>query len=341
MSMREYLLPSGGSFYKVNMHSHTNLSDGHVTPEQMKQAYKAAGYSILAITDHEVLYDHSELNDNDFLTITSYEYAVNDGGGKYKFVKSCHLNLYALDPHNTVQVCHHPDAPWFIKDEELKKQFKFVGEPYHRWHSPECLNHVIKTANENGFIVCYNHPQWSMETYEDWAPIEGIFAVEVYNSGSDRQCGFFEHNIHVYDNMLRLGKKVYPIAADDSHTIRPEGHPRSDNFFGFCMVAAEELEYSKVMQALMDGDFYASIGQIIEKVTVEDGVLTAYSPNAREIYFRTDNRHGDTVCGENGALINKASFKMEEDDSYVYIMAVGADGKWAVTRAFSHDEIFN
>lgn len=340
--MEKVLMPkSGTEFYKANLHTHTNLSDGHVTPQQMKDAYKAAGYSILAITDHEVLYDHSGLNDEDFLTITSYEYAISGSGSEFRFKKTCHLNLYSLDPHNTVQVCHHPDAPWFLKDEEIKKSFKFVGEPYNRWYSPECVNHVIKTANENGFIVCYNHPQWSMEDYSDWSNYNGMFAVEVYNSGSDRQCGFFEHNIHVYDNLLRLGKKVYPIAADDSHTVRPAGHPRSDNFFGFCMVAAQELKYDKVMQSLKSGDFYASIGQLIDKVSVDNGVVTVEFPPAREVYFRTANRNGNTVCGERGSLITSASFEVKPDDGYVYIMVVGADGKWAVTRAYYTDELFD
>ena len=35
--MRINLLPEEGKFYKVNMHSHSNLSDGVQTPEQLKE----------------------------------------------------------------------------------------------------------------------------------------------------------------------------------------------------------------------------------------------------------------------------------------------------------------
>ena len=42
-----------------NLHSHSNLSDGRLTPEELIRAYREAGYSILAITDHEASYDHT------------------------------------------------------------------------------------------------------------------------------------------------------------------------------------------------------------------------------------------------------------------------------------------
>ena len=46
--MRIELLPKDLTYYKANLHSHSTLSDGCVTPEEMKAAYKEKGYSILA-----------------------------------------------------------------------------------------------------------------------------------------------------------------------------------------------------------------------------------------------------------------------------------------------------
>ena len=43
--MRKYLLPETGHFYKANLHAHSTLSDGRLTPEELKAAYKAHGYS--------------------------------------------------------------------------------------------------------------------------------------------------------------------------------------------------------------------------------------------------------------------------------------------------------
>ena len=108
--MRQYLLPENGRFYKANLHSHSTVSDGTLTPAEMKRVYMAHGYSIIAYTDHEILRDHSALSDCDFLAITGYELSVNERGDKpWPQKQTCHLNLYARDPHNTTQVCFHPE----------------------------------------------------------------------------------------------------------------------------------------------------------------------------------------------------------------------------------------
>ena len=46
-----------GKSYKANLHCHTTVSDGHYSPEEVKEYYKAHGYSVIAFTDHEILLD--------------------------------------------------------------------------------------------------------------------------------------------------------------------------------------------------------------------------------------------------------------------------------------------
>ena len=99
--MKKILFGAKQNFYKGNMHCHSNLSDGKLTPLELKNAYKAKGYSILAITDHEFLNNNSYLDDEDFLTITSTEVAIkqfeNVSTLKNFNMKVCHLNLYAKE----------------------------------------------------------------------------------------------------------------------------------------------------------------------------------------------------------------------------------------------------
>ncbi len=59
--------------FKANLHCHSTASDGKLTPEELKYAYKKEGYSILAITDHCYPHPHNELTDSDFLLLTGYE----------------------------------------------------------------------------------------------------------------------------------------------------------------------------------------------------------------------------------------------------------------------------
>ena len=67
--MKKYILPSNVNWYRANMHCHSNISDGSFTPDKIKKVYKEKGYSIVAFTDHDILLDHSYLNDDSFLHI--------------------------------------------------------------------------------------------------------------------------------------------------------------------------------------------------------------------------------------------------------------------------------
>ena len=37
--MKKYLLPENGNFYKANLHCHTNISDGKLTPAERKAVH--------------------------------------------------------------------------------------------------------------------------------------------------------------------------------------------------------------------------------------------------------------------------------------------------------------
>lgn len=64
--MRKYLLPKEGEFYKANLHMHTTISDGVLTPQEVKRLYVNEGYSIVAFSDHEVMVPHNYLTDDNF-----------------------------------------------------------------------------------------------------------------------------------------------------------------------------------------------------------------------------------------------------------------------------------
>ncbi len=68
-----YLISPDKKQYKANLHCHSVLSDGHKTPAELKDMYKAHGYDILCITDHERPTDHTDMSEKDFLMLTGYE----------------------------------------------------------------------------------------------------------------------------------------------------------------------------------------------------------------------------------------------------------------------------
>ena len=58
--------------------------------------------------------------------------------------------------------------------------------------------------------------------------------------------------------MLRDGKRMYCIRADDNHNH--ESAPDWDSGGAWVMIKAEKLEYRTITKALEDGNFYASQG---------------------------------------------------------------------------------
>lgn len=336
--MRKYLLPKDGKFFKANLHCHSTCSDGALSPLELKKAYKDQGYSILAITDHEYLFEHSYLDDEEFLTITGYELSINeDKQGDFKFVKTCHLNLFAREQKNTTHICFHPWYMW-CGDKSLIPLLKYKGEYYVRKYTPECINDIIKTANENGFLVSYNHPHWSLENLYDYGQYEGMFAMEIYNHCSDRIAGINTYSIQAYDDMLRLGKRIYCLAVDDNHSPHPYGHPYCDMFGGFTMIKAKELRYDLIIKALEKGDFYASLGPEIYSLYIEDNKVIIECEPAKHIYMSTAFRRA--IHKSSDQLITKAEFDLAMDDGYIRFDVVDEKGRRANTRAYFLDELF-
>ena len=96
-----WLLPQEGTDYKANLHCHTVLSDGQLTPEQIKEAYKKEGYSIVAFTDHNKYAWHKQLDDADFMSIAALEVNVDQyprNGQDWPEQKVYHFNFYDTRP---------------------------------------------------------------------------------------------------------------------------------------------------------------------------------------------------------------------------------------------------
>ena len=63
----------GGNWYKGNVHCHSTGSDGEMTPAEIAEYYRAAGYDFLAVTDHGVQTETSHLSTADFVCIPGQE----------------------------------------------------------------------------------------------------------------------------------------------------------------------------------------------------------------------------------------------------------------------------
>ena len=335
---KKFLISNEGKFYKANLHAHSTVSDGAFTPEQLKEMYKAKGYSILALTDHELLVDHSDLDDEDFLTITSLEYAFIEKEDYFKS-RTIELNMFAKEQHNTTQVCYDPS--YVVHGEKWRAPLvKHVGERYKREYTIDCIQHVIDEANKNGFIVSLNHPGYSMETPEFFGKLDGLFAMEIYNHISFIGAGVNDYNPAMYDDMLRRGKNLFCICADDCHAGKPDDSPYCDRYGGFVMIKAKKLSYTEIICALQKGEFYASQGPLIEELFVSEGKVHIKCSPAKSIAMNTERRpFGGVRIAEKGQYLTEAVFSLPLGQRYFRFDVVDEHGRHANTRAYTLKEL--
>jgi len=328
--MKKVLLTSKKAFYKGNMHCHSTLSDGKMTPEELKEFYKAKGYSFLAITDHEHINNNSYLDDESFITITSGEFAIKEfpeqSTMKNQKMRVCHLNFYAKKQDNDLSVCYNSVYDHFSKGERRQK-IKKLQDEYERIYSADGINDMIRLANENGFFVAYNHPRWSLENYSHYSHYEGLWGVEIMNHAC-QESGIFEYDINVHDDFLRDGKKIFVTCGDDNHQKHTCAH-------AFVMVNTDKgLNYDAIINALLCGDFYVSHGPTIEELYIEDNRVYIKCSGAVQIGFSTVGRAHGAVRAEEGELITEASFELKPEYEYFRISVTDARGRRADTQAY-------
>lgn len=345
--MKKYLLPQGGKFYKANLHMHTTVSDGELTPEEAKSVYQERGYSILAYTDHNILVSHEDLTDENFVVITAVEFDVGIGDSLpyvYGGHKTYHFNLYAKNPKNVISSIFSEKRIWpkydNSRDYVTEEMRKYDEE---RWYSQQYMNGAIQRARKEGFFVSYNHPVWSLQNYTDYCDLKGLWGVEVYNHGCF--LGGYVDTVQPLDDLLRTGQQVFPLAGDDSHGLK-------DSFGGWVMVKAEQLTYNAVILALESGDFYASTGPEIKELYIEDGILKVFTSKVSGITFSSDRRLAKKFMAEDGATIEYAEFDLTKfietgnaiyektgKNSYIRIMLEDKNGKSAYSRAYFLDDL--
>ena len=346
MSREIHLLPPAERQFKANLHTHSRISDGALTPAEVKDLYKNAGFQILSLTDHNITVDHSELSDPDFLMLTGGEFNINTPEytpSKGKHGKTYHFCMIAKRPDNLWQ----PFPMARIREFSIPYVEKTRPENMAREYDLEKVNAIVERADEMGFLVTYNHPVWSLQDYSDWSGLKGLWGMEICNAGSISG-GFSEHNAGVYQDMLRLGMHLVPVAASDMH--RPQSKSGMTYYnTAWCMISAEKLEYASVIEALEKGNLYASLGPEIRSLTWEDGKIRITCSPVRSIQAETHFRTTKLALPKDGALtMEEAEFDLSEwaeaerdnPGAFFRLTLNDPEGNYAVTRGYWLSELF-
>lgn len=336
----QHLLSPVTHFFKANIHAHSTLSDGKLTPQQVKEAYKSRGYSILCLTDHNVVADHSDMNEPDFLMLTGVEVDTAAAGSTTRR-QTYHLNLIAKGPDLLWQ-----PWPWPWPSDRLTAEAAALLEKAEigsmsRESTPEAVNAVIAAANEKGFLVTYNHPEWSLQSYHDYTPLKGLWGMELSNYGSSVMGYNDRNNAIVYRDLSNLGNRLVPLGTDDCHSTR-------DLCGAWIMVGAEKLEYASVIEAMERGNLYASTGPEIYSLTFDGTAVSLRCSDARSVTLETSNRFARIATPvHNDGLLREATLDIgpwltlteNSPDDWFRIVVHGPYGHYAATRAYFRSEL--
>lgn len=290
-----------GRFFRGNLHTHSNLSDGCLEPEEVCRRYKAEGYDFISLTDH-------------FIGI--YKYPIAD---TIPFRDEQFTTILGAELHSGAMA---NGELWHILAVGLPADFEPGHSPaFVPVEGQESGAEIARRARDAGAYVAVAHPQWSGLTLEDARSIEAAHAVEVYNhgcaTGCDRPDGF-----HTLDLLLSEGRKLDLVATDDAHFTEP------DHFGGWVMVKAEANEPELLVDALKRGEFYSSQGPELRHVEVTKKSVVVESSSVASVIVQG---HGSAATAIHGNSMTRTEVPLGRfyNSDWVRVSVIDAAGKRA------------
>lgn len=264
--MRPLAFSAPGRFYRGNLHSHSTMSDGNLTPEQICNLYRAEGYDFLALTYH---------------FMERYNFPITD---TLPYRTDSFTTLLGAELHTG---CTELGNLWHILAVGLPADFAPYAEG-------ETGGEVAKRALESGAFVAAAHPAWYGLTEGDIRSLGNIHAIEIFN-GTASDDNDKPNSVYLLDLMLMRGCAYNACATDDTH-CNPN---RNDVGRGWVLVKSENLEPLALLSALKAGAYYSSTGPQIHDIEINDEqIRVACSPASR--VFVTGHKATKAYASGNG-----------------------------------------
>lgn len=285
------LLKTDGNWYKGNLHTHTTLSDGKLTPDEAIRLYRSAGYDFLALTDH---WKQSKGGMQDgLLLLSGAEWDVGD------MLDYPVFHLIGAGMEKSVKLERASDMP------------------------PQT---VIDAITQAGGMAILAHPAWSVTNPSDCLGLRGLAGAEIYNSVSGFPWNCRPDSSLYFDIWAAQGKLIRCMAADDTHFYKGE----QTKSYLMVNAPALTLQAIKGAILAGDfyasqGPRFVSIvrdGSVIHVEATDDA-----SAEVETIVFYSNTVWCDdrvATCG-----VRKATYRIKPTDRYLRIELIGKDGRRA------------
>lgn len=288
-----------GSFYRGNLHTHTDTSDGRLPPATVVARYREVGYDFVALTDH---------------LLERYGWRITDvtglGGDDFTVLRGAELHGPGLSG---------PEALWHIVAVGLPADFPPNA-------AGETGQQLARRAVAAGAWVGAAHPAWYGATAADVASLGPIHALEVFNAAcaelNDRGDSFA-----VYQELLAAGARLDLFVSDDTHF---SGH--DDSFRAWVMVKAPSLAAADLVAAVKAGSYYSSTGPRFLDVGREGARLTVRCTPVTRVYLTGVGAKATSAVG--AALTEVELDASSFEGTTARLTLVGAGGRRAWTNPF-------
>jgi len=286
-----------GRFWRGNLHTHSNRSDGGLPPEAVCRIYQDAGYHFLAVTDHfrekygYPVTDTRALRAREFTTLTGAELH----GPRTEFSRE-----------------------WHIIAAGLPLGFAPPGDG-------ETGPELARRARAAGASIGMAHPAASLLTPHDADSLDAAHAVEAYNFRGAREDR--ADSWHLTDLLLGAGRRLTAYAADDAHFKTRD----SPGCKAWVQVRAESLDPGGLLAALKAGHYYSSTGPGLHAVELGDGKITVRCTAAERVLV-TGAIAGRQACDGPGLTECELSLDRFTGSPYVRVTVADATGGRAWTN---------
>ena len=294
----------GGKFWRGNLHTHSNRSDGLLDPSEVCRRYQAEGYDFLALTDHFV---------------GLFDYPITD---TLPYRNDVFTTILGAELHSGAM---QNGELWHILAVGLPSDFALSNSPHFLpIEDQETAQEIAKRARDAGAFVAIAHPQWSGMTLADARTIGSAHAVEIYNHRSAVACERPDGTA-ILDLLLTEGRQLTAIATDDAHFTEP------DHFGGWVMVKAKENSPDALLQALKNGHFYSSEGPELHHIELDKNQISISSSAVSTVIIQAK---GSATVALRGASMTQAKIKLGRVSQSEWIRVTVKDA--AGRRAWSN-----
>ena len=294
----------GGKFWRGNLHTHSNSSDGLLDPSEVCRRYQAEGYDFLALTDHFV---------------GLFDYPITD---TLPYRNDVFTTILGAELHSGAM---QNGELWHILAVGLPSDFALSNSPHFLpIEDQETAQEIAKRARDAGAFVAIAHPQWSGMTLADARTIGSAHAVEIYNHGCAVACERPDGTA-ILDLLLTEGRQLTAIATDDAHFTEP------DHFGGWVMVKAKENSPDALLQALKNGHFYSSEGPELHHIELDKNQIFISSSAISTVIIQAK---GSATLALRGASMTQAKIQLAQVSQSEWIRVTVKDA--AGRRAWSN-----